>query len=154
MRKMLLLSLVLLTSHGMAAPPRQDSVTPLLGPKLFHDGDVIEITDVTATSRNLEPGDSVTVKGRARLESHDSANLSLLLTQTQSGGNVETDSAQSVTVTKGPQEFKLKITIKHRGVLHLTYYDPKTGKPFGGAYFGTADQMGKISKLDLRYYLE
>ncbi len=154
MRQVLILALVLLTSHGVAAPPLQESIAPLLGPKLFRDGDVIEIRDVTATSRHLEPGDSVTVKGRARLDSHDSAKLSLLLTQTQGDGSEETDPLQTVTLSKGLQEFELQITIKHRGVLHVTFYEPRTGRPFGGTYFGTAKQMQGIAEMDLSYYLD
>jgi hypothetical protein len=32
-------------------------------------------------------------------------------------------------------------------------YDPKTGRPIGGTYFGTADQMKKIADWSLAYYL-
>ncbi|MDB5336414.1 MAG: hypothetical protein JWN70_2033 [Planctomycetaceae bacterium] len=152
-RKVMILALVLLASQGGAAPPLQDSVVAALGPKLYRDGDVVEILDVTATSPNFEQGDSVTVKGRARLQSQESANLCLLLTQTKGDGKEDTDRSQTVTISKGLQEFELKITIKHQGVLHLTYYQSSTGKPFGGTYFGTAKQMKEISKMDLSYYL-
>ena len=52
---------------------------------------------------------------------------------------------------KGITDFTLKITIKHRGALHLTMYDYAKG-PFSGTYFGTAEQMKKIEKMDLSYY--
>ena len=139
---------------AFAAPPQLTSVETVLGPKLFQDGDVIEITDVSATSSKLEQGDSVIVKGRVRLESRASASLDLYLTQTKGDGAEETDKTQRMSVTKGLQEFKLKITIKHKGKLHLTMYDAKTGLPFGGVYFGTADQMKEIEKWDLNYYLK
>lgn len=153
MRKFIFLALVLLATPLAAAPPRQDSVTTILGPKMFRDGDVIEITDVTATSQNLEQGDTVTVKGRARLASRGSATLSLLLTQTKGSGLEETDRQQTVEVSRGLQDFELKITIKHQGALHLTYYDA-AGSPIGGAYFGTEKQMKDIAKWDLGYYLD
>ena len=146
--------LVLLTSLVCAAPPVQESIAPALGPKLFRDGDVIEITDVTATSRKLEQGDSVTVKGRARLASCDAARLCLSLTQTAGDGSEEPDRFQTVKVVKGIQEFELKLTIKHQGVMHITFYSVTDGKPFGGTYFGTAEQMKEIAKMDLRYYLD
>lgn len=150
-------SFMLLMLSGVmafAAPPVQESVSPVLGPKLFRDGDVIEITDVTATSQRLEQGDSITVKGRARLQSCQSAKLCLFLTQTESSGSRESDACQSVNVTQGSQDFELKMTIQHRGVAHLTFYDLDSGKPFGGTYFGTAQQMQKIEKWDLSYYLK
>ncbi len=56
-------------------------------------------------------------------------------------------------VPKGLGEFELKITIKHRGALHVTMYDPQSGKPFGGTYFGTVDQMKAIAHWDVNYYL-
>lgn len=153
MRKVMIVAFVLLASQGIAAPPLQESVVPVLGPKVYRDGDVVEILDVTATSPHFEQGDSVTVKGRARLQSQESAKLCLLLTQTKGDGREETDRLQTVTISKGQQEFELKITIKHQGMLHLTYYHSGTGKPFGGTYFGTAKQMKEISKMDLSYYL-
>ena len=154
MRKLVICALAMCVSQGMAEAPLQVSVTPVLGPKLFRDGDVIEIRDVTATSNKLEQGDSVTVKGRARVDSHRSAKLCLLLTQTVGNGSEESDPAQSVTVAQGLQDFELKITIKHQGVLHLTYYESDAGKPFGGTYFGTEKQMKAIETMDLRYYLK
>jgi hypothetical protein len=151
MRTAMLLTLMF-TSTVLAAPPAQESVTPVLGPKAYHDGDVIEILDVSATSPRLEPGDSVTVKGRVRLDSKESANLCLYLTQTEGDGLEETDPAQSVSVSRGLKEFELKITIKHRGMLHLSLYNENSGTAFGGTYFGTADQMKQIADWDLGYY--
>jgi hypothetical protein len=152
MKTTLLLTLVL-TSTILAAPPAQDSVQIILGPKAYRDGDVIEITDVTATSRNLEQGDSVIVRGRVRLDSRSSARLCLFLTQTQGDGSEETDPGQTKSVSKGIASFELKATIKHRGVLHLTLYDSTSGKPFGGTYFGTVDQMTRVANWNVDYYL-
>ncbi len=148
-----MLFLVGLSASLLAAPPMQQSVAPVLGPKAYHDGDVVEITDVTATSAKLEHGDTVRVKGRVRLDSHESANLCLYLTQIVGDGLEEVDRTQTVEVTKGLHEFDLSITIKHKGVLHLTFYDTKTGSPFGGTYFGTREQMQQIADWDVGYYL-
>src|SRR6266850_6046618 len=135
---------IVLTSMALAAPPTQHSIQTALVPKVYRDGDVIEITDVMATSSDLEQGDSVTVRGRVRLDSRKSADLYLLVTQTEGDGLEENDPAQSTRVATGLTTFELKTTIKHKGMLHVTLYDVTTGKPFGGTYFGTAEQMKRI----------
>jgi hypothetical protein len=124
----------------------------VLGPKVYRDGDVIEITDVQATSPKLEQGDSLVVRGRVRLASQDQAQLCLFLTQTEGAGHEEVDPSQITQVKRGRADFELRATIKHRGVLHLTLYDP-SGKPFGGVYFGTAAQMKRIEGWSLDHYL-
>lgn len=152
MKIAILLALVM-ASTAIAGPPAQNSISTMLGPKAYRDGDVVEITDVTATSQQLEQGDSVTVTGCFRLESCETAKLCLYLTQTVGNGKSETDPTQTMLVRKGHGEFTLKTTIKHRGVLHVTFYDPSSGKPIGGTYFGTADQMKSIANWDVNYYL-
>lgn len=154
MTRSLTIAFLVLTSAAWAAPPKLSPVETTLGPKLYRDGDVIEITDVRATSPRLEQGDTVVVKGRVRLDSKSAANLCLYLTQTKGDGREETDATQTSAVSSGVQDFELKTTIKHRGVLHLTLYDAKTGRPFGGAYFGTAEQMKGIADWKLDYYLK
>jgi hypothetical protein len=150
--KYLLVTGLLLCSPLIAAPPTQVSAPTVLGPKLFRDGDVVEITDVHATSPRLEQGDSITVRGRVRLASQYEAQLGLYLTQTEGTGQEETDPSQTVQVKRGLSKFELKATVKHRGVLHLTVYD-RSGQPFGGVYFGTAAQMKGIEGWSLDYYL-
>ncbi len=145
--------LVLTCSVVLAAPPRQSALETVLGPKAFRDGDVIDIADVQATSPRLEQGDAVTVRGRFRLESRREADLSLSLTQTEGDGQEETEAPQIVKVARGSGEFELKLTIKHRGMLHLTFYDRATGRPIGGVYFGTAEQMQRCANWDVGYYL-
>jgi hypothetical protein len=139
---------------ALGAAPGQRSVEVVLGPKAFRDGDVIEITDVTATSARLEQGDSVTVRGRVRLDSRKAATLSLYLTQTEGDGLEETDASQLKDISSGLTTFELKTTIKHRGALHLSLYDAQSGKGFGGVYFGTAEQMQKIAGWNVGYLLE
>lgn len=137
----------------VAAPPVQTSVETVLGPKLYRDGDVVEITDVLSTSPRLEQGDTVTVKGRVRLDSRAKASLCLFLTQTEGDGHEETEARQRIPVLEGIHEFELKTTIKHQGKLHVTLYDGNTGRPFGGTYFGTVEQMNEIADWNLNYYL-
>jgi hypothetical protein len=152
MKATVVLTLVL-TSVATAAPPIQNSISIALGPKAYRDGDVIEIIEVTATSSKLEQGDSLTVRGRARLDSRSAASLCLLVTQTEGDGLEETDPGQSKQLGRGLTEFELKATIKHKGVLHLTLYDTNSGKPFGGTYFGTVEQMNRIGNWSVQYYL-
>src|SRR5262245_5099203 len=145
---------VVALAAALGAGPAQESVQVVLGPKAFRDGDVIEITDVTSTSAKLEQGDSVTVRGRVRLDSRKAATLSLYLTQTEGDGLEEDDNGQTKVVSSGLTTFELKATIKHKGALHLSLYDKQTGKGFGGVYFGTAEQMQKIAGWDVKYLLQ
>jgi hypothetical protein len=139
---------------AIATAPTQTDVPTVLGPKAFRDGDVIEIVDVKATSPKLEQGDSVTVRGRYRLESRQRANLALFLTQLEGDGNEETDAAQMKLIEQGLGGFELKATIKHRGVLHLSFYDVASGQGFGGVYFGTQAQVKQISDQGVGHYLK
>lgn len=154
MRILTLMFAVLLTCAANGNEPTQRPVPLDLGPKSYRDGDVIQITSVTATSPRLEQGDTVTVKGRVRLDSATDARLCLFLTQTQGDGYEETDARQTQSIKAGLSDFELKTTIKHRGVLHVTLYRTTNGKPFGGVYFGTPEQMKAISDWDVSYYLE
>ncbi len=83
-----------------------------------------------------------------------SKQLGYYLTQTEGDGLEETDAQQKTTVKNGQQNFKLMLTIKHQGAMHLSLYDLETHRPFGGVYFGTQQQMEEIADWDLRYYLQ
>ncbi len=150
----MLFSAWMIWSTFAAAPPMQMPTPTVLGPKAFLDGDVIELTDVQATSSRLEQGDSLTVRGRFRLESRDEARLALYVTQTAGDGIEEVDRSQTTLLSGLRGEFELKTMIKHRGVLHVTFYDTRSGKPFGGVYFGTPAQMSEIAHWDVSYYLQ
>lgn len=152
--KRLLACMLLATSTVYADPPTQSPVSVTLGPKLYRDGDVIEITNVLSTSPRMEQGDRVTVKGRVRLDSEETARLCMYLTQTEGDGLEEAEPSQEVKAECGIHEFELSATIKHRGDLHITFYHSRTGRPFGGVYFGTKAQMKKIADRDLSYYLK
>jgi hypothetical protein len=153
MRTFAMMLAMLFAGTAAANEPLQRPVTVELGPKAYRDGDVVQISKVTATSARLEQGDTVTVKGRVRLDSTADAKLCLYLTQTKGDGVEETDSTQEVLVQRGRSNFELTITIKHQGVLHLTLYSTTDGRPFVGVYFGTSDQMESISGGIVRHYL-
>jgi hypothetical protein len=136
----------------LSAKPLQQPVPIQLGAKAFRDGDVIRIDEVLSTSPRLEQGDTITIKGYFRLESRTEASLQLLLTQTEGDGVEETDATQGISTTKGTGQFEVTITVKHKGYLHLTFYDTDTGKPFGGTYFGTTDQMSQAPNLCVDHY--
>jgi hypothetical protein len=151
--KATLFSILWLACTLVSGSPVQEAVSVVLGPKAYRDGDVIEITEVTATSSKLEQGDSVTVRGRVRLDSRNAASLCLFVTQTEGDGWEETDAEQTKNVASGLTTFELKTAIKHKGALHLTLYDSNSGKPFGGTYFGTGEQMNRIRGWSVQYYL-
>ncbi len=141
--------------EGGSAPGKDDlqPVPTVLGPKAFRDGDEIEITEVRATQALLDRGDTVVVRGRFRLVTQDQAQLCLYLTTSENDGLAEVERSQVARVKRGRGDFELKLTIKHKGALHLTFYD-QAGRPFGGVYFGTAQQMKQIKHWSLDYYLE
>ena len=141
--------LFLVSAGWGTTAPLMESVPIKLGPKAFRDGDVIQILEVEATSPALEQGDTVTVKGRYRLDSEPSAMLSLFLTRTEGDGREEIDPGQSVDAVAGWHEFEVRILIKHRGFLHLSFHDKSTGAGFGGVYFGTVDQVEEMDKATL-----
>lgn len=153
MRTSFLILVTLLACVAGANEPTQRPVSVDLGPKAYRDGDVVQITSVSSTSPQLEQGDTVTVKGRVRLDSVAGARLCLYLTQTKGDGIEEADETQEVRVNRGLSDFELTATIKHQGVLHLTLYRTDNGKPFGGVYFGTAEQIESLSDACVRHYL-
>lgn len=152
MKTTLLFLIVALHPFSSNAAPITHEVPVKLGPKRFLDGDSVRIDSVTSTSSSLEPGDTVTVTGKYRLDSRDDARLALYLTQTEGDGIEETDPAQKVAAKRGWHEFTSVITVKHRGLMHLTFYDRTTGKPFGGVYFGTPEQIDSNHRVTVEHY--
>lgn len=148
----IILTSALMGWSSVCAGTISERVAVKLGPKAFKDGDVIEIQEVRSTSPRLEQGDTVTVKGRYRLQSTGSASLQLLLTQVEGGGAEETDASQITKAERGWKEFETTIAVKHHGVLHLTFYDNTSGKPFGGVYFGTESQLSLTKDSWVAHY--
>lgn len=142
---------ILFVGSSNAAPITHE-VPVKLGPKRFLDGDVVRIDSVTSTSPSLEPGDTVTVTGMYRLDSHEEATLGLYLTQTEGDGSEEMDPSQTVIAKKGWHEFTTVITVKHRGLLHLTFYERESGRPLGGVYFGTLEQIDGGHGISVDHY--
>jgi hypothetical protein len=134
------------------AAPMTHEVSVKLGPKRFLDGDSVRIDSVTSTSPSLEPGDTVMVTGKYRLDSHEEATLALYLTQTEGNGIQETDPTQKSAAKRGWHKFTSVITVKYRGLLHLTFYDCTSGKPFGGVYFGTPKQIDSDHSVSVDHY--
>jgi len=114
----------------------------VIGPRRFLKDDSIEILEVLSTSPKLEPGDRVIIRGRGHLGSHPGANLYLYTTSLEPADTDDFEQTQRKEVQKGDAYmFELSYTIKHRGFLHVSYYDLETGQGFGGVYFGSAKQM-------------
>ena len=133
------------------------------GPQAFRKGDRIEITEVKSTSHDLKLGDIVTVKGKGILKSFETANLCLYLTSKNKPKDGTANLipngpwVRSKIVSEGEFEFELATTVTDNGYLHLTFYGEKgakTGKPLGGVYFGTKEQMDAIKEWDVSYYLD
>ena len=152
MKTSLLLLVGALLSVSTHAAPITHEVPIKLGSKRFLDGDAIRIDSVTSTSTGLAPGDTVTVTGKYRLESYEHAILALYLTQTEGDVVEETDPTQTIKAKRGWHDFTSVITVKHRGLLHLTFYDHTSGKPFGGVYFGTPDQIARGHNVTTDHY--
>jgi hypothetical protein len=123
---------------------------PTLGVKFFRNGDSITITEVKATSPDLKAGDKVIVKGHYTLSSKPKASLCLFVTATKGPGRAEVYPEQRTYITTGQGEFELSNTPEYDGYLHVTFYSVPEGKPFGGVYFGTAEQMKEIEHWDVR----
>ena len=146
----ILLATYLCSAISNAEVIKQD-IAIQLGAKSFHEGDVVSITEVKSTSDKIEIGDTVTIKGRYRLDSKDTANLLLSVTRTKTAKAIEIDKSQMIKATKGWHEFEMSVIIKHTGLLHLTFYT-EAGKPFGGVYFGTADQTKELKQISIAHY--
>ena len=139
---LLILGLLTAASPGFASAGRSEA--PFVpGPKKFKEGAAIVIQQVLATSPNFAIGDRVVVRGRYLLASKEKARFALFLTQTEGEGRERVFPTQIMEVTKGSSEFELTCEVKRAGYLHLTFHGAADGKPFGGVYFGTNQQMTK-----------
>jgi hypothetical protein len=120
-----------------------------LGSNCFIVGDEIRIESVTSTSTDLAVGDTITVTGKYRLESREHATVAFYLTKTEGDRVEETDPKQTIKAKRGWHQFTFTavITVKHRGLLYLAFYDLTSGEPFGEVYFGTPDQIARSGQL-------
>jgi hypothetical protein len=138
--------------HSITNPPpfTIQQVPFTVGPSFFQKGDLINITEVKATSPNLKNGDKVVVKGYYILASAPKASLCLFATATTGSGKSPIRPGQTINITEGQGQFELSETMDCDGYLHVTFYSISLGKPFGGLYFGTAKQMEEIKHWDVR----
>jgi len=123
------------------------------GVKKLAAGDSIMITEVSSEKGTLAIGDTITVKGTYTLASQKNASLLLSVTQDASQKQLPEQGKGSVrmTINAGTGEYEMTISISKEGWLHLGFYNPETGKPFGQLYFGTKEQMDKIANWNLNY---
>lgn len=137
-----------LTKDASVASSSETIVPYTLGDAEFYGQDSIVISSISGPSVALGPGGPYKVRGNYSLSTKDAATL--LLSATTSGpspaGLAET---ASLAVQHGTGEFEFEFTIAGQGHLHLTYYDVKTGRPFGGVYFGQRE--GVLKQKSWRY---
>jgi beta-lactamase regulating signal transducer with metallopeptidase domain/protocatechuate 3,4-dioxygenase beta subunit len=104
----------------------------------FLPGDFIEITEITGSKSNIEPGETYTIKGKYNLSSRDDALLYIYCT------NGETESQQGPIVKRGSGEFVRKFKYLKKGWLHLSFYPAEGGTGFGELYFAQKGSKEKV----------
>ncbi len=114
------------------------------GPNRFLPGDSVVIDEVLASSPRFEAGNRIRVRGHCRLLSHPQARLSIPVTEDGGTGIRAVDPSASRKIAAGAEAFELTCEIPAAGALHVTLYTV-AGRPFGGIYFGTAEQMKRIA---------
>jgi len=155
MRHSTLLSFVMLFGF-LAGTVRGDKpVDVVIGESQFFNGDHIKISSVESSGSGFEIGATVTVKGTYTLNSVDAADLCFYSTTTLKPGEkprpTPSRDSQKTKARKGEHEFLLSKVIGDEGHPHLTFYHPKTGKAFGGVYFG--DRSNVLMKKGWSYDL-
>jgi len=115
-------------------------VDVIVGESQFFNADHIEILSVKSSGNGFEIGATVTVQGVYTLNSIETANLCFYSTTTLKPGEKPTPTpvqdGQQIKAGNGKHIFTLSKIVRKDGNPHLTFYHPKTGKPFGGVYFG------------------
>ncbi|HUG70795.1 MAG TPA: hypothetical protein VMM76_23805 [Pirellulaceae bacterium] len=155
MRHSILLSLIMVIGF-LAGTARGDKpVDVVIGESQFFNADHIKIRSVESSGSGFEIGATITVKGTYTLNSVDTADLWFYSTTTlkpeENRRPTPIQDSQKAKARKGEHEFVLSKVIGDDGHPHLTFYDPKTGKPFGGVYFG--DRSNVLMKKGWSYDL-
>src|SRR3954469_9759156 len=143
MMKKLSLALLFVTACLNGEVPQLSQVSVNLGLQTFADGDSIVVRKVLATSPRMDVGDTVVVRGRYVLQSQESANVGLSLTQTQDFEPTKISPAANTKAERGTGDFELTFQVVHVGCLHVTFSNPEK-KSFGTVYFGTAEQLERV----------
>lgn len=125
----------------------------VVGEAQFFNADYVEIEFVTSSGEGFEEGATVTVRGEYTLNSLDSADLCFYLTTSLKPGvkpkATPIQTSQRIKAQRGKHRFTLSQVISEPGNPHITFYDPETGKPFGGVYFG--DESNVLMKKSWSY---
>ncbi|MGC9943089.1 MAG: serine/threonine-protein kinase [Verrucomicrobiota bacterium] len=111
-----------------------------IGQAHFPRGDSIEITTVERTEHQI------TVKGHYNLVSADHASLSLYITTRIQSDSPE-DASQTMFISKGSGDFELIHSHVMAGLPHVSMYANRHS--FADLYFGTQDEAGRESRLNL-----
>lgn len=121
----------------------QSSSTPYeIGATEFQAGDGLTIDRLQLEGETFEPGATIHIEGRYELGSREAATLYLGTTAIGAReASFEEDEANRVSVASGSGTFALSHRIPARGYPHLTFYDARTGAPFGGIYFGRGESL-------------
>jgi hypothetical protein len=118
-----------------------DGVSFELGAAEFHGGDQIVVEDVLSTTGGFSPGSVVTVRGSYCLASRDAGTLYLGTTFQGNLGDRPAEPRGQVAVHRGTGRFELQHRVPAPGHLHVTFYDPESGRPFAGQYFGRGESL-------------
>ncbi|WP_395752279.1 M56 family metallopeptidase [Prosthecobacter sp.] len=116
-----------------------------VGKSAFRPGDSIVIT---STSRSE---DMLTVGFDYELASTDEAVAGLYFTSTTDGKSPPFNAMQNIPVKRGRGSVILRHRLPAEGLPHISFYDAKTHAPFGGVYFGSAEEAARSRLLDLNY---
>jgi hypothetical protein len=138
--------------HSITNPPpfTIQQVPFTIGPNFFQKGDLINITEVKASSPNPKKGDKVNVKGYYMLASASKASLLLSVTATKGSGHSKIRREQTKQITRGQGDFEFSETMPFNGYLEVAFYPVPAGEAFGGLYVGTAKQMEEIKSWDVK----
>jgi hypothetical protein len=141
--------LVLMTGAAYGDKPVELKV----GESQFFNADYIKIKSVKSSGNGFEKGATITVKGIYTLNSLETAHLGFYSTTTLKPGEAPkatpVQDSQRAEAQKGRHRFTLSKVIREDGHPHLTFYHSKTGKPFGGVYFG--DKSNVLMKKSWSY---
>ena len=138
--------IALMTFLGVTRAGQPTDTDFNIGQSLFREGDSIHIHSMQRTRETL------VVSCDYELASADEASLALYITASDSRPK-PVDPRQRLLVKKGKGSAVLVHPAPYAGMPHLTF-SSKTGKPFGGIYFGSKEEAAKSKEMRFDYYKE
>jgi hypothetical protein len=119
------------------ALPHTISVTPEIK-RAFHDGDSIDIRQITGTAPKFEVGGTYRVIGICRQQTLKNAKLYLGNTAERGDPAIVpvAGSSLSMPLPNGETEFDITFTLRRPGLVHVTIYDLDKRDANGNAYAG------------------